>query len=134
MRKIKIFISIIALYECVILTILQIPNYCFAFFNVNFCIGNFKYFFMCIALPIFVGLLIWWWPEISRIFCKKCQCQIPEEKPIKNMLSEIISKQDIERFITAAIVMGIQKFAANHPQTTKVFDEILTTVSKPKKK
>lgn len=130
MRKIKIFITILSLYELVMLTVLGVNDYCFAWFNINFCVGTFKYFLICIMLPILVGLFIWWMPEISRLFCKKCECQIQNDKPIKNMLSEIISKQDIEKFITAAIIMGIQKFAASHPKTTEIFDDIVNTVKK----
>ena len=125
MRKIKIFITVLSLYEFVILTILQIPSYCFSVFNVGFCELSFRYFLICIVFPSLVGLIVWWGPEISRLFCKKCQCVEPEPKSIKDVLREIISKQDIERLITAAIVMGVQKFAASHPKTKETFDNIL---------
>ena len=134
MRKIKIFITILSLYELTMLTVLGVSDYCLAWFNINFCISNFKYFLMCIALPILIGLFIWWMPDIAKLFCKKCECQIPEEKPIKNVLNEIISKQDIEKFITAAIIMGIQKFSVSHPKTTEVFDNILKGVTKTNSK
>jgi len=130
MRKIKIFITILALYEFTILTILQVPEYCYGFFNFSFCSVGFKYFLMCIMLPSLIGLFIWWVPEILKLFCKKCQCVEPDTKPIQNILNEIISKQDIEKFITTAIVMGIQKFVSTHPKTKETFDNILDVLIK----
>ncbi|MBQ3943901.1 MAG: hypothetical protein II669_06245 [Elusimicrobia bacterium] len=47
-----------------------------------------------------------------------------------DVLREIISKQDIERLITAAIIMGIQKFAQKHPKTNTIFGDILNALMK----
>jgi len=80
-------------------------------------------------LPSLVGLFLWWGTEISKLFCKKCQCKETEDKPIKQ---EIISKQDIERFITAAVIMGIQKFASTHPKTQDVFNNIIDVIKNVK--
>ncbi len=127
MRKIKIFITIVVLYEFAMLTVLQISEYCAHFFNHNFCeMDNYKYFLMCVMLPVLIGLVVWWAPEIARLFCpNKCDIKPQSDVSIKNIFNEIISKQDIERFITAAIIMGIQKFATTHPKTEEVFDNIL---------
>ena len=136
MRKFKIFISIFTLYEFMMLTILQIPRYCVGIFNVNFCAHTtFKYFLFCIMLPIISCIFFWWIPEISRLFCPRaCNATIqPQPKSSGDVLSEIISKKDIERFITALVIMGIQKFSKKHPKTTAVFDEILTTIQKTNK-
>ena len=130
MRKIKIFVTVLALYEFVMLTILQVPEYCYSVFNFSFCSVSFRYFLMCIMLPSLIGLFIWWVPEILRVFCKKCQCQETEPKTIKDILREIISKQDIEKFITTAIIMGIQKFVASHPKQKETFDNILDVIKK----
>ena len=136
MRKVKVFITIVVLYEFVILTILQIPDYCNAFFNYNFCETNhFKYFLMCLMLPGLFGLFLWWLPDIARLICPN-KCAVKQEKDIsiKNIFNEIISKQDIEKFITAAIIMGIQKFASSHPKTTEAFDDVLDILKKEKTK
>ena len=136
MRKIKIFISLFLLYELFMLTVLQIKEYCLFVFNVNFCsYESFKYFFICIMLPVVFGLFIWWIPDISKLFCnKQCDCNIKKDVSIKDILNEIISKQDIERFVTAAIIMGIQKFANNHPETTKNLNNILDIIKRPDNK
>lgn len=130
MKKIKIFITILALYEFVMLTILQILDYCVFWFNNNFCAtNNYKYFLLCIMLPVLVMLVFWWMPEIARPFCKnKCQCEVRQSEPQKNMTQEILSRQDIEKFITAAIVVGLQKFAATHPRTKEIFDNVTDVI------
>lgn len=125
MRKIKIYVTILLLYEFIILTILQMPDWCITVFNLNFCNMSFAYLLMCVIIPSLFCLLGWWWPEISGLFCKKCQCEMPEDKPIRDMLKDIISKQDIEKFITAAVIMGIQKFTATHPKAKETFSNIL---------
>lgn len=80
-------------------------------------------------LPGLFGLFCWWIPEISRLFCPN-KCEVKQEPAIKSILNEIISKQDIERLITTAIIMGIQKFATMHPKTTEVFDDVLDVIKK----
>lgn len=140
MRKLKIFITILMLYEIVVVTILQISGFCNTFFNRGFCeAGNFKYFLMCFVLPGLLMLLLWWMPELSRQFCKnKCQCQCEEQNlaqpqhPQKET-DDIISRDDMERLVTGAIIMGIQKFASMHPKTTKAFNNIITALQNTKK-
>ena len=51
-----------------------------------------------------------------------------QSEPQRNKDQEIISKQDIEKFITTAIVVGIQKFAATHPRTKEIFDNVTDVI------
>ena len=136
MRKIKIFITVLILYEFVISTILQISGFCNTFFNRGFCdAGSFKYFLMCVMVPGLLILFFWWLPEILRTCCRnKCQCNEihTETKPIQKETSEIISREDMERLVTSAIVIGIQKFAAMHPKTTKAFNNIVDVLKNTK--
>ena len=118
------------------LTVLQIKSYCVGVFNLNFCEhGAFKYFFICIMLPIMVMIFIWWVPDISRLFCRDVCQSVQPEKPqkISDVLQEIVSAKDIEHLITAAIIMGVQKFVKSHPKTSATFDNILTALKKTKK-
>ena len=128
MRKIKIFITVLFLYEFVILTILQIHGFCNSFFNYNFChMNNFKYFLMCIIVPGMIGLFIWWMPEIGRLMCQnKCKIEEKPEKSSKEIFHEILSASDVEKFIVGAVLHGIHNFATNHPKTTKSVDNILS--------
>jgi len=137
MRKIKIFITLLMLYEFVITTVLQIPGFCNTFFNHGFCdVGNFKYFLMCVMLPGLFVLFLWWMPDIARPFCKnKCQCEETHLEQTSNIKEsrEIISRDDMERLVTGAIIMGIQKFASMHPKTTKAFNNIIDALQNTKK-
>lgn len=122
MRKLKIFITILLLYEFAILTILQVPNYCLAFFNYNFCAVSFRYFLLCFVLPSLVGLFAWWLPEISRLFCKKCECEMrPEPAPT--------TRQYIEKLVMALAIVAVQKFISRRPKIKKILDDILEEVS-----
>jgi len=80
---------------------------------------------MVIVLPALITLFVWWMPEISRLFCRKCQCEVPHEKSIKDNVKEIVSDQDIERLISAIIVAGMQKFVSKHPKTTETLSDII---------
>ena len=127
MRKLKIFTTILILYEFGILTILQIPNYCVRFFSIGFCDSYFRYFLMAIIIPVLFLLIAWWWPDISRKMCKNCQCETKQEE-IKDAL-----KENIGGVITSALVAGIQKFIVSHPKTVAVFNDVLGDVTKTKK-
>lgn len=124
MRKLKVFLTVIVLYEFVILTVLQIHSYCVSIFNNNFCApGFFKYFLLCFMVPALTGVFSWWLPEIGRMCCpNKCKCAPPEKE------QNVLSKRDIEKFITAAIITGVQKFATKHPKTKNIFDNVLDIV------
>ena len=115
--------------------VLAVPKYCVGVFNYNFCeISNLKYFLFCVMLPTLIGLFVWWVPDIVRALCpNKCIAKPAQNISIKNIFNEIISKQDIEKFIGAAIIMGIQKFAATHPKTAAAFDDIMNALHKDKK-
>ena len=112
MQKTKIIITGLLLYEFIMITVLQIPNYCNAVFNINFCLmGTFKYFMLCIMVPVFLWLIIWWIPNVSGIFCPdKCKCETQTK-------SDIIPKE-IQRLIMATIAFGIKKIL-EHNQKTK---------------
>ncbi len=128
MRKIKIFITIFLLYEFIVASVLQIPTYCNALFNYNFCVGGaFKYFLLCVMFPGLVGLVIWWTPDIARVLCSK-KCESQPDTTLKNMFNEIISKQDIEKFITFAIITWVRKFVRNHPDTAKKIDDVFNVL------
>ena len=136
MRKAKIILTIFLLYEFVMISILQIPEYCIKVFNNNFCLmSGYPYWLMCVILPGAIMLFCWWVPDIAKLFCRNTCVVKTNSEPrneIKDVLHEIVSAKDIERLITAAIVMGIQKFASNHPETKKTFDSILDVIKKVK--
>lgn len=131
MRKFKIFITYFILYEFVVLTILQIPRYCIYVFNGHFCNVSFRYFLMCMVVPITVGLILWWIPDISKHFCGECQCDQGADIKKNDNQKQIISKEDIEHLVATAAVAGIKKFISTHPKTTKTVNDILDVFMKP---
>ena len=104
MQKPKIIITGLLLYEFVMITLLQISDYCNAVFNVKFCLmGTFKYFMLCIMVPVFVWLIIWWIPTISGIVCpNKCKCE--------NQTKTDVIPKEIQNLVMATIIFGIKKF------------------------
>ena len=136
MRKFKTFLTILLLYEFAVLTILQIPNYCVGLFNVNFCNISFRYFLLCIVLPVSVCVFLWWLPDISKLFCpKNCRCNVQEtpDLSLRNIIKEIVSAKDIERLISVAIIMGIRKFVDNKPRMQNIFDTVVGAIKKTPK-
>lgn len=87
---------------------------------------------MCLLVPCLIALFLWWIGDISRIFCGKCQCEMPHEKTVSDKVSEITSKQLIEHLITTAIIAGIDKFASTHPKTKKKIQDIAKVISDKK--
>ena len=85
---------------------------------------------MAIVVPALISLFAWWMPEISRMFCGKCQCEEPHEKSIKDNVKEIVSDQDIEHLVSVAIIAGLHKFISKYPKTTETLSDILKTVTK----
>ena len=81
---------------------------------------------MCLLVPCLIALFVWWMPDVSNMFCKKCQCKDDDK--------EIGANQDIERLIATVLVTGIQKFIVNHPKTTETLSDILKTFIKTKGK
>ena len=136
MRRFKIFLTFFVIYESVIIAILHSGDYCTVVFNSNFCAyETYKYFSMCLMLPILFTVFLWWMPNIKRFFCNNtCKTQHEHHKEARyDILHEMVSHIGIERFITAAIVTGINRFAKNHPKTVATFDDILKTMNKTKK-
>lgn len=133
MHGLKVFITIFVLYEFVMIILLQVPDYCIHVFNQNFCDDiAFKYFLICVVLPVLIGVFIWWIPDILRLLCNRgCKMNTPKET-IHDVLKQIILPQDIERLITAAIIMGIQKFSQTHPKTQAIFDDMLNALKNTK--
>lgn len=123
MRKFKIFLTGFILYEFAVITILQIQSFCIGIFGNTFCrMHNYKYFLLCIMVPVLLGLLFWWLP-------KK---QVEQEPSFKEILFNALPRQYVERFVFAAITVGLKKFAATHPKAKKFFDDVVKTAKENK--
>ena len=78
-------------------------------------------------LPAVFGILVWWWPEI---FNRNKSCNIEDQ----NVSNDIITKKDIEYFITNLIVLGVQHFLKKHNKTKSILIDILETINTPNKR
>ena len=108
MRKLKIVLSILSVYEFVAVSILVIPNYCIWLFNKNFCeIGFYKYFLVCVMLPVFVGLLFWWENDLRKK-----------------------TENDNTKFIYAILSLLINRFIKKHPNIRQIITDISNIMNK----
>lgn len=129
MRKFKIFFTLFILYEFTVLTILWIRDFCVGVFNYNFCTyGNYKYFLMCVMVPVLVWLVFWWTPDVVRWIRGEKREQ--SESNIFDFVNQFFTKQKIERFLIIAAVIGIQKFLSKHPKTKEFFDNVSDIMNK----
>ena len=120
MQKFKVCTTIFILYEFVVITILRIPNFCGAFFNLNFCnIGNFKYLLLCLMLPTLFGLIVWWMPKKKE-----------PQKSTSDILFDIIPPQYIKRFIIAMVIVGIRKYVMSHPRARDFMNNVNSVLKK----
>ena len=120
MQKFKVCTTIFILYEFVVITILRIPNFCGAFFNLNFCnIGNFKYLLLCLMLPTLFGLIVWWMPKKTE-----------PQKSTSDILFDIIPPQYIKRFIIAMVIVGIRKYVMSHPRARDFMNNVNSVLKK----
>lgn len=102
--------------------LLQFRDYCTGLFNYNFCATeHFKYFLLCVMLPVSIMLFLWWWGDISRIF----NSERPQEKTFKDIFFEMIPKVYIKRFIIAAVIIALRKMILRYPKAKNAINDVL---------
>lgn len=123
MKKLKIFTTLFIIYEFVVITILQIHNFCVGFFNYNFCNTDwYKYFLFCVMLPTLVCLLFWWLPRK----------EIETKKSSLDILFDLLPPQYIKRFLIAIVIVGLRKFIMSHPGTRNFMNDVKGVMKKQK--
>lgn len=121
MKKFKIFTTLFIIYEFVIITILQIHNFCVGFFNYNFCnTAWYKYFLFCVMLPTLVCLLFWWMPRK----------EVETKKSSLDILFDLLTPQYIKRFLIAIVIVGLRKFIMSHPKAKDFFNDVNSVIKK----
>lgn len=119
--KSKICFTVFVVYEAVVISLLHFPRTCDAIFSSGFCAGWFRYFLFCIIIPLFVGLILMWIHEIVRAhrrrrFIRRAKNTVNGILAgIRGHVSEHMDVADIEKIITAAVLIGIKKYADKHP-------------------
>lgn len=119
--KSKICFTAFAIYEVVAVSALHFQRICDAIFSVPFCNGWFRYFLFCVVVPLLVFLILMWIREIVRFrrrrrFIRRARNIVNGIlTSIRGKISEHIDIADLERIVTAAVLVGIKKYADNHP-------------------
>lgn len=135
MLKLKICSTIFILYEIVAIILLHCPQTCDAMFSGAFCDDHvFKYFIMCFAVPAIVMLAIMWISEIVHGARRRHSLTYRAKSAVmgvvdnvREKVSEHVSTQDLEKLITAALVLGLKKYANRHPKLRRNIKEMMNT-------
>ena len=128
--KSKICFTSIVIYEIIAVSILHLQRICDAIFSSGFCTSWYRYFLFCIIVPL-IALLIWMWiHEIIRArrrhrFIKRAKnAATGILSSISGHVSDNISSADMEKIITAAVLVGIKRYADRHPNLRKNINNI----------
>lgn len=119
--KSKICFTVLTIYEIVAVSAMHFQRICDAMFPTAFCDSWFRYFLFCVVVPLLVFLIVMWIREIVRLrrrrsFIRRARNTVNEILAgIRGKVSEHINVQDMEKIITAAILVGIKKYADRHP-------------------
>lgn len=119
--KSKICFTVLTIYEIIAVSAMHFQRICDAMFPTAFCDSWFRYFLFCVVVPLLVFLIIMWIREIVRFrrrrsFIRRARNTVNEIlASIRGKVSERINVQDMEKIITAAILVGIKKYADRHP-------------------
>ena len=119
--KSKVCFTVLAVYEIAAVSILHFQRICDSIFVPAFCDGWFRYFLFCVAVPLLVFLILMWIHEIVRFrrrrsFIRRTRNAVNGIiSSIRGRMSDKINVQDMEKIITAAILVGIKRYADRHP-------------------
>ena len=128
--KSKICITTLATYEIITVSFLHFKHFCDSVFTSTFCDSWYRYFLFCVIVPT-IALLIWMWiREIIRI--RRRHKFISRAKnaahsilsSIRGRVYENITPADLEKVITAAVLVGIKRYADRHPNLRKNVNNI----------
>ncbi len=131
--KSKIGLTIFALYEIIAIMLLHCSRTCDAMFGTMFCDDHvFKYFVVCVAFPLIVFLIVMWIMEIIKkirrrhsLLYKAKHVVSDMASNLKDRVSENVSVRDVEKMITAALLLGIKKYADKNPRARGIINEIM---------
>ena len=133
--KSKICFTSLIVYELTVISLLHFKRICDAIFTSAFCDSWYRYFLFCIIVPT-VALLIWMWiREIihahrrHRFIRRAKNAATSILSGIRGHVSENISSHDLEKIITAAVLIGIKRYADRHPNLRKNINNIMDTAN-----
>lgn len=136
MLRLRIYLTVFVLYEIIAVTVLHMSRTCDALFGGMFCMDHvFKYFIVCFAVPMIVFLLAMWIMHIidraryRHSLMYKAKTAVKEiARNIGDHVSETVSTKDVEKMIIGALLVGVKKYAAAHPNTRRAFGNLIDMV------
>ena len=129
--KSKICLTVVAIYEMVAVSLLHFQRVCDATFSVPFCDSWYRYFLFCVIVPAVILLILMWIREIIRThrrrrFIRRAKATIHDViSSIRGRVAEHIDPRDLEQIITAAVLVGIKKYADKHPNLRHNINNIM---------
>lgn len=133
--KSKICFTVLAVYEMVAVSVLHFQRVCDTMFPIAFCDSWYRYFLFCVIIPLVVGLILMWIREIVRAhrrrkFFRRARNTVRTVmSTIRGRVSEQIDMHDIEKIVTAAVLVGIKKYADKHPSLRQNVNHIMDVAS-----
>ena len=129
--KSKICFTVLTIYEIVAVSAMHFQRICDAMFPTVFCDSWFRYFLFCVVVPLLVFLIVMWIREIVRFRRRRSFIRHARNtvngilNTIRGKVSEHINMQDMEKIITAAILVGIKKYADRHPNLRRNVNHVI---------
>lgn len=127
----KICLTVLTIYEIAIIMLMHFQRTCDAMFCTCFCDDHvFKYFMMCFAVPAIV-LLVWMWIRTivhgirrRRSLFYRARGVIDDvASNVRDSVERNISRADVEKYITAAIMAGIKKYTDRYGKKMNYDDD-----------
>lgn len=129
--KSKVCFTVLTVYEIVAVSAMHFQRICDAMFPTAFCDSWFRYFLFCVVVPLLLFLIVMWIREIVRFHRRRSFIRHARNtvngilNTIRGKVSEHINMQDMEKIITAAILVGIKKYADRHPNLRRNVNHVI---------
>ena len=128
--KSKICFTVFVIYEIIAITLLHFQRTCDAMFSAGFCDSDFKYFAGAIAVPLLAYLVWMWIREIVRArrrrkFINRAKQLLGDIATNVHEKLNDVSPRVLEQLIVAAIILGVQRYAAHHPNIHQTIGKII---------
>ena len=133
--KSKICFTVLAVYEMIAVSALHFQRVCDAMFTTVFCDSWYRYFLFCVIVPLVIGLIFMWVREIvlahrRRKFFRRARNTIRGVmSTIRGKVAEHIDTQDMEKIVTAAVLVGVKKYLESHPGVRQNINHIMDVAS-----
>ncbi len=137
MLKLKIYSTVFVLYEILAVLLLHCPRTCTAMFGNAFCSDSiFKYFIALLAIPALASLIVMWVMHIINAIRRRNSFLFRAQEAVedvatslKKTLKESVSGKDIQKYIIAALAMGVKKYSDKNPELKKSFGNIIDAIT-----